>query len=862
MDDRMIAQLTTALADRYAIERPLGSGGMATVYLARDLKHDRLVALKVLRPELGAVLGAERFLSEIRITAQLQHPHIIPLIDSGQTDGMLWYVLPYISGESLRDRLTREGQLSISETVRIATQIASALDFAHARGVIHRDVKPQNVLLFEGEAMLADFGIALAVREAGGDRLTHTGLSLGTPEYMSPEQASGDRRLDARTDVYSLGAVVYEMLAGDPPFTGRNAQAIIARLLTEIPTRVRTLRATVPPGMDEAIARALAKVPADRFENAGAFAGALAGGPTQEVRVSAPRFRSRRIALAGAGVAALVLATGIWAATRDGKHAGLIPVTDRRQVTFLGGAYVPALSYDGSRVAYAIRRCDPTCHIDIQIQDIDGGAPLTLVRDVPGVYSLDWSPSGRHVSALGTIGGQYGAHILPTLGGPSVFLGCCWATFWPTGDSVLTVRGSFSDDSSMAVMTTLGGVPLDSFRLAPHSWTAIPLHGATLLGVGRVFAESLGVDVIDRNGLTRDSVRVLAGQEGSFGGRDDWMYISTAKMRGGRIETLRWTIDRGGRLASAPDTVALDVPMDNYWRLHPSADGRLAYSQGPDERALWALSLEDALTGHFDATKQRVRSTAFLRGDLSPDGRWILVARPGYAPDIRRLSIAPFDGGDEIALGEGAISHQSWTSDGNVVFAESGPSGARVIEVRMPSRQRREIGVLDDKSVTELEVMADGRILWVPEDHRPLKVVRPGGSTRFVDSPSWISLIAAVDPSPDGVHVLVTGWTRGIDTLIIATLNLEAGTWTSQWKGVVEAGSAKWVRDGSILVTLSQSRGRAVLYRLRRGSGLQEMGSIPALTVAAEPSRDGRRLLVTTGEYKGDVWIARLGEPR
>src|SRR5216117_889629 len=220
-------RLTAALAGRYTIERELGAGGMATVYLARDLRHDRDVALKVLRPELAAVLGAERFLREISISARLDHPHILTLIDSGESEGFVWYVLPYVRGESLRNKLTREQQLSIEETVRIATQVASALEYAHRHGVIHRDVKPENILLHEGEAMVADFGIALAVLEGADDRLTATGLSVGTPEYMSPEQAAGEREVDARSDVYSLGAVLYEMLAGEPPHTGPTARAVI-----------------------------------------------------------------------------------------------------------------------------------------------------------------------------------------------------------------------------------------------------------------------------------------------------------------------------------------------------------------------------------------------------------------------------------------------------------------------------------------------------------------------------------------------------------------------------------------------------------------------------------------------------------
>jgi len=229
------ARLTAALADRYRIERELGHGGMATVYLAHDLKHDRQVALKVLRPELAAVIGADRFLKEIKVTANLQHPHILGLIDSGEVDGLLYYVMPYVEGESLRDRLTHEKQLPIDDAVRITREVANALDYAHRHHVIHRDIKPENILLHEGQALVADFGIALAVSAAGGTRMTETGLSLGTPHYMSPEQAMGEREITARSDVYALGAVLYEMLVGEPPFTGPTAQAIVAKVVTEAP---------------------------------------------------------------------------------------------------------------------------------------------------------------------------------------------------------------------------------------------------------------------------------------------------------------------------------------------------------------------------------------------------------------------------------------------------------------------------------------------------------------------------------------------------------------------------------------------------------------------------------------------------
>src|ERR1043165_1922191 len=267
--------LTSALADRYQIDRLIGEGGMAKVYLARDIRHNRRVALKVLRPDLGAVVGVERFQAEIETTANLQHPNLLPLFDSGAAGELLYYVMPYIEGESLRSSDLREKQLPVDEAIRIATAIAAALDYAHRNGVIHRDMKPENVLMQEGQPVVADFGIALAVARAGGARITPTGLSLGTPQYMSPEQATGDRVIDARTDIYSLGALTYEMLTGEPPHVGATSQAIIARVLTEHPRAMRLTRPAIPEFIEAALQQSLEKMPADRWTSAHDFAEAL-----------------------------------------------------------------------------------------------------------------------------------------------------------------------------------------------------------------------------------------------------------------------------------------------------------------------------------------------------------------------------------------------------------------------------------------------------------------------------------------------------------------------------------------------------------------------------------------------------------
>jgi serine/threonine-protein kinase len=245
------------LSDRYRIERELGRGGMATVYLAEDVRHHRKVAVKVLHPELSAVIGSERFLKEIELTAGLQHPHILPLFDSGTADGLLYYVMPWVEGETLRGRLDRERQLPVADAVRIATEIASALEHAHNRHVVHRDIKPENILLQSGSALVADFGIALAVQSAGAERMTQTGLSLGTPHYMAPEQAMGERSVDHRADIYALGAVTWEMLSGEPPFTGPTAQSIIAKVLTEEPGTLTAHRRSVPQAVEDAPRRSV-----------------------------------------------------------------------------------------------------------------------------------------------------------------------------------------------------------------------------------------------------------------------------------------------------------------------------------------------------------------------------------------------------------------------------------------------------------------------------------------------------------------------------------------------------------------------------------------------------------------------------
>ncbi len=450
-----ITRLNAALSGRYAIERELGEGGMATVYLADDLKHERKVALKVLKPELAAVVGAERFLTEIKTTANLTHPHILPLHDSGEADGFLFYVMPHIQGESLRERIDREKQLGVEDSVAITQKVADALDYAHENGVVHRDIKPGNILLSErGEPLVADFGIALAVAQAGAGRITETGLSLGTPHYMSPEQATGDRDVDPRSDVYALGCVLYEMLAGQPPFSATTAQAVLVKILTADAPSITSERRTVPPHVGHALARALEKLPADRFTSAAEFATAL-GEPsfTYEARArpsvtastlepvagQAPTTMSgpwNRLAVAFATTTALLAALAVWGwISRPPPPVPGIPT--RAEVNGLditGGGWRLAISPDGRWIVAAHR--DGGLRAALYIRAAED-TEWRLLPNTEGATNPTFSPNGESVafSVAGAIS------KVPITGGPALPIASGSNAHWGFDDTIVFDRG-------------------------------------------------------------------------------------------------------------------------------------------------------------------------------------------------------------------------------------------------------------------------------------------------------------------------------------------------------------------------------------------------------------------------------------
>ncbi|HEX7121189.1 MAG TPA: protein kinase, partial [Gemmatimonadaceae bacterium] len=563
----VVSRLTASVADRYRLERELGAGGMATVFLAEDVKHHRQVAIKILHAELSAILGSERFLKEIELTASLQHPHILPLFDSGSADGLLYYVMPYVEGETLRARLERETQLPVDEALVIAREVADALSYAHAKGVVHRDIKPENILLQNGHALVSDFGIALALEQAGGERMTQTGLSLGTPQYMSPEQATGDRGIDARSDVYSLAAVLYEMLAGEPPVTGASAQSMIAKLMTETPTHLRVLRTTVPAEIDAAVAKALSKTPADRFTTAGDFARALsvkhtAGATPAAASGTAPAARRGRrpMALALAAVV-VVAAAGLGAYAMRAKPAPPATLGTKTQLTSTGAVLYPAISPDGKQLAFLTRHCvAASCTYSAVVQDVGGTTTRTILDSATAGYGLEWSPDRRNLVFSGTMRGRSGAFLVSALGGEPRWLTSGVATFYAGGDSLL-LGPSYRPDSVYYVrVAALDGIARDSIRIAGpgRRLGAVSVVPGTSWILTLVIQPPHGLwQIVDRSGKVADRV-VNACTCGGIAATDAvWL----ARAGDGLEESVvRIAIDRAsGKFAVRQDTMTHGV---------------------------------------------------------------------------------------------------------------------------------------------------------------------------------------------------------------------------------------------------------------------------------------------------------------
>lgn len=686
-----VETLRAALADRYTIEREIGAGGMATVYLARDIRHRRQVALKLLDPELGAVIGGERFLAEIEVTANLQHPHLLPLFDSGEVAGLLYYVMPYIDGESLRAKLLREKQLPVDEAVHIAAAVASALDYAHRHGVIHRDLKPENILLHEGQPVVADFGISLAVSKAADHRITQTGISLGTPQYMSPEQATGDRTVDGRSDIYSLGVITYEMLTGEPPHTGRTTQSVIAKVVMDRPQGVRVLRDTVPPHVDAAVSRALAKLAADRFPTAREFGEALQGkGTVVPADVSAwerarrpattPATRRRKVlilaALAAAGTAALFGAVAAWKkSTERGGNAPVatffvdLPMTHgvRDRVGSV------AISPDGKTVAF-VAQSDSSS--DVYVRRVEDLEPR-LVPHSNGAIDVAFSPDGSWLT-VGMMDEtirkiQPDGSSMATLAEHLKYFG---SLTWATNQSL--VVGGASNNGLGLLAATSGTVrPLTkpTTRLSSHGMPLVGPDGETLLfeDWGPAFTEDdfLAIGSVASGDFVTTPLPAVH-PIGIVDGRI--LYVSPI----GAIMAVRF--DAGKRRVTGEPVRVMDgIGADNRGQLGDSphslaalsSNGTLVYTRGRPTQHLVSVDL---------AGTQRVALTSEDRDHLSP---W--SGGPRFSPDGRRVAI------NVITMRGDTTISDIWTLDvitrtftrltslGNVVAPEWTPDGRRIV---------------------------------------------------------------------------------------------------------------------------------------------------------------------------------------
>jgi serine/threonine-protein kinase len=678
-------RLSSAVSDRYRIEHELGAGGMATVYLAHDLRHDRKVAVKVLRPELAAVIGAQRFLAEIKTTANLQHPHILPLHDSGEVDGTVFYVMPFVDGESLRDRLTREKQLPVADAVRIASEVAAALDYAHRHGVIHRDIKPENILLHDGSALVADFGIALAVSNTGGHRMTETGMSLGTPHYMSPEQAMGERDIDARTDVYALGCVLYEMLTGEPPFTGPTAQAIVAKVMTATPEPVSTYRKTVSAVIEEAVGTALEKLPADRFASAREFAEALEGwerGTGSSARASGrvggrggARASERAVRWTPVLMHPLVWLMGLLAlgalAFAFHEQATLHRGTPESVVRFtvdipagyqasLWDAQGPdlAISPDGSTLAFCVIDPQGNRQLFTRRMDADTGRVLPGTE---GAYAPVFSPDGA--SLLYWSAGRFVKIALSggapqTVGDP----GSVQTQSWLPGGVIV-----YADATHPYLLRSheSGGTPEPAARLDSARGETIQLFPRALQDGRHVLYESWGKGGIEdaRIGLldlaTRRARRLDVRGVSPLGMLDGRLIYTD---QAGTILAVKLDLESGA-VSAQPIPLAEGVATANRGSgvavLSPS--GTLAYAVGNQFSRLVLANAE----GETPLLPES-RTYSFPR--YSPDGRRVAVTVD--AATSSDIWLADVESGNLVRLTSGGIANErpEWSPDGKQVL--------------------------------------------------------------------------------------------------------------------------------------------------------------------------------------------------
>ncbi len=883
-----VDKLKAELSDRYAIEREIGRGGMAYVYLAEDLKHGRKVALKLLRPELRRVVEGKRFLEEIRVTAKLNHPNILPLFDSGEIDGVLYYVMPFVTGETLSERLEREGQLLISDAIFIATEVANALEFAHRNGVVHRDVKPGNILLHAGKPLIGDFGIALGLADDPDRRVTDQGLMVGTPEYMSPEQAHADPQLGARSDIYSLGSVLYEMLVGEPPFIGKSVHAVLTKVIKDQPKPIRTRRDSVPNAVDLAVLKALSKEPAERFTSAAQFADAL----NVDARATRPMVApaeetssySKRLVVAVVS-AALVVIAGITAlAVVLGNGPDTIAVGLTQRLTNSQGLELdPAISPDGDLVAYA---SGPLGAMKLYLQDVDGGSGIIPLTDtISGHHRWPrWSPDGTQIAFLNTNSDGSAVQVIPaaggtpstvvqTVGGEDEIFGASWS---PDGTQI-----AYGKSGGIYTVPVNGGEPRrlvemvdghspswspDGSRIVFVSGNPTFVYGTFVLG--NIAPSALWiVSVANGEAVQFTETTFLHVSPVWTADGESLVFVSN---HDGRRDIYQIPVDRAGRASG--ERVRLTTGLNVHTVSLAGDASFLTYSVLQMDANVWSLAIPERGRATTAAAVPVTDGNQTIEGlAVSPDGDWLAYDSDQHGTqDIYRLSL---DGGEPERLTTDPRDdfYPAWTRDGFELAFYSFRSG------------KRDVWTMDADGSNEAQVTSDSgqnrAPQWSPDGSSIVyHSDKTGRAELFIvsrdqDSGEWsapqqLTTDGGFDPhwSPDGTEVAYIG------SEAVRVISVDGGeprilTEPSGDSNAAIPWALDWSPDGNFIYYKAfDSTRRSSFWSIPATGGtpriLAEFDDPRFQSRRNEFDTDGRRFFFTVGNHESDIWVMDLRDTR
>jgi len=880
-----LERLKAALADSYSIDREIGSGGMAYVYLAEDLKHGRRVALKLLRPELRQVVEGRRFLAEIKLTASLHHPNILPLFDSGEVDDLLYYVMPFIDGETLAERLENRGTLPISEAVEIAIDVAKALDFAHRRGVIHRDVKPGNIMFQAGQPLIGDFGIALNWLDAGNERITGSGVSVGTPEYMSPEQAHADANLDSRSDVYSLASVLYEMLVGEPPFVGDTPFEVLTKVVKGKPETVRSRLSSVPECVDKAIQKALAKDPGSRFSSAADFADALreASGlwnsSSRETRVATAPRKQRSSLLAVAVVALIVTALVLVRVAMGGSAATLSIGQTSRLTNSVGLELDPAISPDGENIAFV---AGPLGAMKVHIQPVGSpGSDIGLTSSIPGHHRWPrWSPDGSRIVFVSTESGRSSIEVVSVeggavenevyaYGGEDEIYGASWS---PDGTQLV-----YGKRGGIYTVPVEGGVPRQLVNMVDgHSPSWSP-DGSRIAFVSGNPTFVFGTFVLGNIAPSTLHMISLPSGEVEQISETTYLHISPVWTPDGRSLVFVSNHDGSrdiyqlmldGNRTQERERIRLTAGLSAHTVSLASDASYLTYSVLQIDANIWSLPIPRSGRTTTSSATPVTRGNQTIEGiAVSTDGEWLAFdSNLNGTQDIYRM---PVGGGEPERLTDDPHDdfYPAWTRDGSQLAFYSFRSG------------KREVWTMDADGRNERQVTSgpgqNRAPQWSPDNLGLVYYSDGTGSaelfvvTRDKDSSAWgeprrLTFDGGFNPtwSPDGMGIAYIG------TKTLRVIPAEGG----EPRILVEAANdpdaavpwaVAWSPDGQVLYYKAfDSRRRSTFWSISASGGdprqLVSFDDPTFQSLRNEFSTDGRDLYFTVSRQESDLWVMDL----